>query len=227
MGVVAEVWKRTVPAQVRGRFGRLQQDFVELRERGYWPEKVVRVVDVGYGSGAGAVALKDIYDLAEVVGVDNASSQQHETRYRRRNLPRWADFGECLEDVRVAAGGLGQFGLVVAMDLPFSEVRPTWREACVNAAGMAQVLAGLAGPEGKVAVGYNSFEARKALGRLQQNVKLGEVFAEICEVEVAGGDRWLVMAGVRAEGLAMAPGRLLTELGEREKSPYASFTSRF
>jgi hypothetical protein len=80
------LWRATVPSEVRTRHGDLTKDFTNLIAISAFPKSPHEVLDVGSGSGAGSIALRDVYPLSQITAIDSADTWQ-EALYRRRKPP--------------------------------------------------------------------------------------------------------------------------------------------
>jgi hypothetical protein len=220
VSVLFEVWKRTVPEGVVMRYGQIRRNLEVLRNEQLIPDKLEKVADVGFGSGAGSIALAELFRQATITAIDNASSQQNNPDYRRRVLPRWTSrLKDVSDDVKKVAPELGFHNVVMASRIPFSDLESPvdWKEDSLMAARTFVALASLAEPEkGVVLVGYNPHEDPGALWELTQRVNPGNLFKNLTRYQVEHGDDWLVARGVKKDILQEAkskPEMLLTKLG--------------
>src|SRR3990167_1047619 len=99
MTALHEIWRRTVPKDVDHRYQVIRDNLTTIQAHGWLPQKAERILDVGFGSGAGAIALKEIYPKAEIIAIDNAATQQRDSDYQRRSLPKWTNFIVIEEDI--------------------------------------------------------------------------------------------------------------------------------
>lgn len=207
------------------RYDQIRRNIKTLRDDGLIPDDIKKAADVGFGSGAGSIALAELFHQAIVTAIDNASSQQDHPDYCRRKLPKWTSRLEIiLDDAREAAPKLGGHDLVLASRPNMVDQRRgmSWEDDSLFIAGNFIALAEMAEPQqGVVLVGYNPHEDPGALWELAKRVDTGKLFNKLVRYGVENGDDWLVLSGVNQAVLAEArttPEILLTSVGKKEPS---------
>lgn len=223
MSKTVDIWKRTASPGAQARYRDLKENFEVLQKNGYLPREAKRVIDVGSGSGGGSLALTDLFPHALITAVDNASTQQDDSRYQLEKLPGWTSIIEFYpHDIRDFAPTLKPHDVVVASRLPFSDRwHPTWRRACLHAAEMLITLSLLSEPEkGVVLVGYERQEDPDTLPVLHASLRFGELFRSSRIASVRRGDDWLVLSQMNSVVFRAAradPDVLLTDYGKTER----------
>lgn len=198
-----------VPREVELRYKSLYSDLNALKVDGFLPDTVQRAVDAGYGSGAGMVALKQLYPGAEVVGIDNESTQQSEIKYRVRSLLQ--GFTTVHGDICNPAFSFEKGDLVLASRFPIIWVAgPRVSEQTENLiiAGRILALAKLVADNGTLALAYDSEEDPDYLSELQALFNFNLLFKEeqlFNDREY--GDEWMLLAGRKS--LSVTPEQLV------------------
>lgn len=228
MSVLFEVWRRTAPEGVVMRYGQIRRNLEVLRNEQLIPDDLEKAADVGFGSGAGSIALAELFPRATITAIDNASSQQNHPDYFRRKLPKWTSrFEVILGDAREVAPKLGHHELVLALrpnmvDPRQSRESTTWEEDSLFMARNFIALAAMAEPQsGTTLVGYNPHEDPGALWEIAKRVDTGKLFNKLVRYVVENGDEWLILSGVKQEVLEQAnldPRTILTDVGRKEPS---------
>lgn len=211
------------------RYEEIRLNIEVLRDDGLIPNTVERAADVGFGSGGGSIALAELFPQAIVTAIDDASSQQGFSRYRRRTLPRWTSRIEFVpDDLKAVASKLGGNDIVLASRIPFSDMnkRVDWKIDSLDAAKTLVALALLVKPKtGVVIVGYDPHEDPGALWELGKRLDAGKLFSNLKRYQVENGDDWLVLGGVDQGALIASksdPEILLTDVGKK-LPPMSSF----
>lgn len=228
MSVLFEVWRRTVPEGVVMRYDQIRRNLETLRDEGLIPDRLGKAVDVGFGSGAGSIALAELFRQATITAIDNASSQQNDPDYFRRKLPKWTGRLEVvLDDVREVATKLGTHELVLSsrpnmVNPRQSRELTTWEEDSLFIAKNFIALAEMTEPQsGTALVGYNPHEDPGALWEIAKRVDTGKLFNKLVRYGVENGDDWLILSGVKQKVLDQAksdPSILLTVIGKKEST---------
>lgn len=225
MSVLFEVWRRTVSESVVMRYDQIRRNIKTLRDEGLIPNDIEKAADVGFGSGAGSVALAELFHQAIVTAIDNASSQQNDHDYHRRKLPKWTSRLEIvLDDVREVAPKIGYHDLVLVSrpNMANPQRSATWEEDSMFMARNFIALAEMTKPQSGVAlVGYNPHEDPGALWELAKRVDTGKLFNDLKRYRVEHGDEWLILSQVNKKALEEAklnPKAILTSIGKKEPS---------
>jgi len=211
-----------VPEGIVMRYGQIKRNIRTLQAEGLIPDKIERVADVGYGSGAGSIAIADLFIEATITAIDNSSSQQNYPDYHRRPLPCWTSRFEAVSnDVKKVAPKLEHHDIVLASRIPFSDMnkKVDWRVDSLDAAETFIALTLLVKPEtGVVLIGYEPHEDPGALWELEKRIDSGKLFNNLMRYQVENGDDWLVLKGVKRDALIASqsdPEILLTEIGKK------------
>lgn len=171
-------WKISVPSEVRSRHHDLAKDFMSLVAKKIFPQSPNEVLDVGSGSGAGSVALRDIFPASRITAVDNAENWQSGV-YLRKKPP--SDINFLPVSIGDFAGShKAQFDLAVAaqisISLPFSIIYPWAKKAEFYAAKMLSIVSVLH-EHGDLALSWPKTDSFTIDDIIHDNLRMDQLFS--------------------------------------------------
>ncbi|OGG04325.1 hypothetical protein A2Z33_04220 [Candidatus Gottesmanbacteria bacterium RBG_16_52_11] len=170
--------------EVRARFDDISDDLDGLCKLGYLsPGSVGSALDVGTGSGMGALALRQILPDAVIDTIDDGSSYQTSPDYRLRPVPASAArfIRSSLADWtdRSASG----YDLVMAVQFPFFPNNVSdWKENCTGAAANLLDMARLLNQGGTLAIGYKVGKEIVTINQIRDIFRWDRLFSDMQDV---------------------------------------------
>lgn len=196
------IWPVTVPLEVNVRRLHLAHDFSRMKRSGLFPERPDNILDMGSGSGAGSVALKDVYPASHITALDNAQNWQTDSLYHRRKPP---------SDITFIPAGIEEFDarnkdtfdLIVAAriswDFPIDITMPWIFKAHAIEKRLLTVLHNL-GQNGSLVMSWPRKEAGKFIRIVKENIQMDGLF-QSTDSWKGSDDKWVVWREFRRDKL--------------------------
>ena len=221
-------WKTTVSSEVRSRHQNLAKDFRALVTKKIFPQSPDEVLDVGSGSGAGSVALRDVYSASLITAIDNAENWQSGV-YLRKKPPSVINFLPVSTD-DFSRSHKGQFDLTVAaqisISLPFSIIYPWARKAEFYGATMLSIVSMLR-EHGTLALSWPKNDAFTIDNIIHDNLRMDQLFSTRQSFK-GETDNWIIWRDFSIgeyENFANKPDMFLTSFAKNspDLDPYGLF----
>jgi trans-aconitate methyltransferase len=188
-------WGATVPAEARSRRFDLAHDFQKLISVGLLPQNPGSILDMGSGSGAGSIALRDTFPQSQVTAIDNADNWQFGI-YKRKTPPSDIHFFP-VSMKEFAPTHKGQYDVVIAaricLSLSGSPIEP-WNQKVHAVSEAILTLISPLKEQSVLALSWPTEDLTSVNTLIEDNLHMESLFDQKTYVNGAR-DTWAVWSG--------------------------------